>query len=1220
VTKIHIKIADRGWILEKCAAELVKIDPRVTYDTEPRADADLQYYVNYSSYRGRTSPIEVGFFTHVEEQPEARQRFFDVASKMDHCVCMAERYAEELRLNGVQNVTIIRPGVDLEGFKPRLRIGVVGRTYHTGRKGEALIEQVMDVDGIDWFFTGSGWPGRALNIPSDEMSTFYNSLDYVLVPANREGGPMCVLEGLACGKEIISSDVGWVPNFPHISFENGNADSLRAVLRSLLAKRYQLRASVESCTWDAWAKSHIELFEQLLRDRRPELGLRATATTKTASSGVDGVVVLATHGNEKGSRGGPSIRVPRTVRALQEVGVNAVEYGVKLVRPDLVHLFNIWPAASSSRFLEETKRAAVPLVFSPIFLNLTTHQLYSATIPEIYQNFQGAALDHSLAEIRRELESQPNLPLQEPYADYHDQVCQIVGQADHVIVLSEFERRCLDFLGAIDTRKTTIVHNPVNADLFDGVDRDLFRKRYGLKDYVLQVGRIEARKNQLMVAEACRRLDVPAVFIGHDGDPTYASLLRQIAGPKAIFVQRLAQTDPMFASAIAGASAFCLPSWAEGAPLAALEAGAAGVPLVLSDRSGEREYFGDHALYVNPADLPGLMQAIETARAQGENGGTRQARSSHVRERFDWTRHARETAAVYERVLAQQPPVRDKRQIVPDGRIFFDVTDWVHAGERLTGTARVQYSQFHSLPPELAKRVVPVSWIGGTNSLFVLTPEEIRAGNIADRIGKRQDDHPSALRGDAIRPGDRLYSSSGAWIGNFGHFEALLRLKRIYGLPIGCVIHDLVRVDLAHLYDEKRARAFSDRLTELAKTVDCFLTYSNATEQSLADFLRQKMQLTLSGASFPLGEGSALDGSADSTVPAEMRSVSGPFMVVVGSVEPRKNHIVLLQALKRLKAEFGVDAPMLVIAGADHLGSPALDHWLAANPDVADLVIRIRNASDPEIAWLYENALLSLYPSIGEGWGLPVAESCQHGLVCLASDVSSIPEAARGFAVLLDPYDPVAWCDAIAERIREPEILARERRRIVAEWQPRSWQESVSRVLDAVQSFPVRTPKNIDIPINQLLDLSDRESLGILRDYFAEGFHEFEKAGIWQGRVEATLILPPLPAGSVNRISMRLHAFLVPNEKARTVTLRLNGVPIGTHHVGAKPELYEFSVPDSVDLQRWSTLSIVVNRLTSPRAQGASSDARELGVFVCALGFFSGAPSRRHFSLLKLRA
>ena len=248
----HITIADRGWILEKLASEIAVRSNLVSVSTVPDPSADLQYYINYSCRRRRVGPVEIAFFTHSERDEAARKRYFDIAADVEHSVCMSKRYADELGEAGIKDVTTITPGVDLDAFVPKVRIGVIGRTYHTGRKGESLVADVMDIPGIEWRFTGQGWPGKSTFVDGAKMPDFYNDLDYVLIPALYEGGPMSVLEGLACGVPIIASDVGWVDEYPHIPFENGNSQSLRAVLTRLVDERLKLRTSVEYRTWAAW--------------------------------------------------------------------------------------------------------------------------------------------------------------------------------------------------------------------------------------------------------------------------------------------------------------------------------------------------------------------------------------------------------------------------------------------------------------------------------------------------------------------------------------------------------------------------------------------------------------------------------------------------------------------------------------------------------------------------------------------------------------------------------------------------------------------------------------------------------------------------------------------------------------------------------------------------------------------------------------------------------
>ena len=224
---VHIKICDKGWIIEKMAAELVKGNPGITYGLEENPNAELTYYLPYLTFCKRISRYSLGFFTHLEEADERREKFFAVAREMDHCVAQSIRYARRIEKDTQRTVSIISPGVDHDKFSPVLKLGVVGRTYDSGRKGEDLVRQLLNIRGIQWYFTGSGWPLEPLDLSDEEMPAFYNNVDYVVVPSLYEGGPMCVLEALACGKEVIAPAIGWIDEFPHIPFEKGNVASLR---------------------------------------------------------------------------------------------------------------------------------------------------------------------------------------------------------------------------------------------------------------------------------------------------------------------------------------------------------------------------------------------------------------------------------------------------------------------------------------------------------------------------------------------------------------------------------------------------------------------------------------------------------------------------------------------------------------------------------------------------------------------------------------------------------------------------------------------------------------------------------------------------------------------------------------------------------------------------------------------------------------------------------
>ncbi len=269
--RVHIACSDFGWVLETLAREIEKRLDYVTVSRVADPKAPIQYYLTYNAFKKRVSPIECAWFTHIEERDEQKvKKFFDVAHSVDFSICHAKRYADALGKNGVPNTHVVPPGVDSEFFTPRLKIGIAGRTYETGRKGEALLEAVKDLPGVEWHFSGEGWNGRRDRLPQADMADFYRAMDYILVPSFYEGGPMCVPEALACGIPVIAPDIGWVSDFPHIEYPVGNAEALRNVLQDLLAKKQELRKSIEHLTWDAFAAAHGQLFEKYYAEKFPK--------------------------------------------------------------------------------------------------------------------------------------------------------------------------------------------------------------------------------------------------------------------------------------------------------------------------------------------------------------------------------------------------------------------------------------------------------------------------------------------------------------------------------------------------------------------------------------------------------------------------------------------------------------------------------------------------------------------------------------------------------------------------------------------------------------------------------------------------------------------------------------------------------------------------------------------------------------------------------------
>lgn len=221
---------------------------------------------------------------------------------------------------------------------------------------------------------------------------------------------------------------------------------------------------------------------------------------------------------------------------------------------------------------------------------------------------------------------------------------------------SEMERDQIERLFAVPRERMTVVYNGVDSR-FAAADPSLWRSRYGSGSFVLSVGRLEPRKNQLNLIRAVRRMGGTKLVI--IGDPVsglerYAESCRREGGDFTEFVAGMRHEDPMLASAYAAAAVYALPAWFETPGLVALEAALAGASIAATEGGSTREYFGDRVEYFDPGQPTSIEAALKTALSRRGQTALRQ----HILEHFTWEKIAADTLSAYTCVLAKR---KDRR-------------------------------------------------------------------------------------------------------------------------------------------------------------------------------------------------------------------------------------------------------------------------------------------------------------------------------------------------------------------------------------------------------------------------------------------------------------------------------------------------------------------------------------------------------------------------------
>lgn len=294
-------------------------------------------------------------------------------------------------------------------------------------------------------------------------------------------------------------------------------------------------------------------------------------------------------------------------------------------------------------------------------------------------------------------------------------------------------------------------------------------------------------------------------------------------------------------------------------------------------------------------------------------------------------------------------------------------------------------------------------------------------------------------------PGDVVVSMGLDW--DQKYLVYLYGLKKQLGFKVLLFCYDLIPVKFPHLCVGDVASLFGRYFADVAWCADSILCISKCSRNDLESFLREI------GAPVPRLEvvklGSKLPGNADAEPsPAIAHLVGKRFVLFVSTIERRKNHETLYRAYTRLVDGGRKDLPMLVFVGMQGWGVNDLMLDLNLDPRIKPYVSVLNHVSDDDLGYLYRHAYLTAYPSLFEGWGLPVAEALSYGKFCLASNAASIPEVGGDLLEYLDPWAIQDWADRLAWYFERPEAVAEREARIRAEYKPTSWDDTGRFVLD----------------------------------------------------------------------------------------------------------------------------------------------------------------------------
>lgn len=265
--------------------------------------------------------------------------------------------------------------------------------------------------------------------------------------------------------------------------------------------------------------------------------------------------------------------------------------------------------------------------------------------------------------------------------------------------------------------------------------------------------------------------------------------------------------------------------------------------------------------------------------------------------------------------------------------------------------------------------------------------------------------------------------------------------------PCACTIHDVLFESHPQFFEPRFV--WQSRLTSRAavRRAAVLLTVSHFSRAELARIYGidpLKVGVTFNAvdkARFYPGD----DGAA--TVRA-LGLEPGRYLLTVGRLEPRKNHLTLLEAYAQLQSA----APPLVIVGQRDFGYAPL--FAAIHRHGLEARVRlIENASDADLPALMRNAQLFVYPAFAEGFGMPVLEALASGVPVITSNTTSLPEVAGSAAILVSPDSVEDVTSALKRVLADAALRASLGQAGVIQAAKFNWEGSAAVLLSSLRRF-----------------------------------------------------------------------------------------------------------------------------------------------------------------------
>lgn len=267
------------------------------------------------------------------------------------------------------------------------------------------------------------------------------------------------------------------------------------------------------------------------------------------------------------------------------------------------------------------------------------------------------------------------------------------------------------------------------------------------------------------------------------------------------------------------------------------------------------------------------------------------------------------------------------------------------------------------------------------------------------------------------------------------------QLQRMGVRPL-FLVHDLIPISHPEYCRPGELAKHLTRMNTVLELAQGVIANSEATLDELRRYAQK------SGKRMPPAV-AALLAAPTFPVPSPLRPMAEPYFVILSTIEPRKNHWLLLQLWRRLAENLGARAPKLLVIGQRGWECENVVDLLERCEPLRNVVTELSACSDADLATYLHHAQALLFPSFAEGYGMPLAEALTAGVPVIASDLPTFREIAGDIPEYLDPLDALGWMARIESYSSVDSAERRAQLARIVHFVPPTWSDHF-RLVDAL--------------------------------------------------------------------------------------------------------------------------------------------------------------------------